>query len=236
MSTIFASEANGNRLLAAMSAADKAWLRPHLEYRELAIRHSFEEPNRPIKYVYFIESGFASLVAASAPAREVEVGLIGREGVTGLPVLLGGDRSPHACYVQLAGSGHRIGARILTDGMEARPGLRKILLKFAQTFMTQTAQTALANGRARIEARLARWILMGHDRIDGDYLALTHEFLSIMLGVRRAGVTVAIRSLEKRGLIRGNRARIVIVDRAGLEQVAGRTYGVPEAEYRRLIG
>lgn len=236
MAPLSTSRSNGNRLLAAMSAPDKALLQPHLELRDFALRHVFEEPNRPIRHVYFIDSGFASLVASVQPARDVEVGLIGREGVSGLPVLLGGDRSPHVCYAQHAGAGQRIGARTLREKMEASASLRKLLLSFAQVLMTQTAQTALANGRASIEERLARWILMGHDRINGDNLALTHEFVSVMLGVRRAGVTVAMHALAARGLIRSTRAHILVVDRAGLEGVAGRSYGVPEGEYRRLIG
>jgi len=225
-----------NRLLGALSAADAALLAPHLEPREFAVRHVFEEPNRPIKYVYFIERGFASVVAVANSDRQVEVGLIGREGVTGVPVLLGGDRAPHSCYAQHAGGGRRMRARILREKMEASASLRILLLRFAQAFMTQTAQTALANGRANLEERLARWILMAHDRVEGDGLTLTHDFLSIMLGVRRAGVTVAVRSLEDQGLIRHNRAHIALVDRKGLEALSGKSYGVSEAEYRRLLG
>lgn len=231
-----ASATHRNRLLSVLSLADRAELEPHLEFCEFSLRHVFEEPNRPIKYVYFIERGFASVVAVVNAEPEIEVGLIGREGVTGVPVLLGGDRAPHSCYAQHAGAGRRIGAKVLRERMEASAGLRRVLLNFAQTFMTQTAQTALANGRANLEERLARWILMAHDRVDGDGLMLTHEFLSIMLGVRRAGVTVAVRALEERGLIRHDRGRIVLVDREGLEVVSGKSYGVPEAEYRRLIG
>ena len=225
-----------NRLLGALSPRDMTLLAPHLEPREFAVRHVFEEPNRPIKYVYFIERGFASVVAVATSARQVEVGLIGREGVTGVPVLLGGDRAPHSCYAQHAGGGRRIRARILRETMETSASLRALLLKFAQAFMTQTAQTALANGRANLEERLARWILMAQDRVDGGALALTHEFLSIMLGVRRAGVTVAIQSLVERGVIRHERARIVLVDRKGLEALSGKSYGVAEAEYHRLLG
>jgi CRP-like cAMP-binding protein len=227
---------HGNRLLAAMSPGDQALLAPALELKEFALRQVFEMPNRPIKHVYFIDRGMASVVARGNGDDHVEVGLIGREGASGVSVILGGDRSPHYTYAQLAGAGHRIGAGALRDSMEVSPTLRALLLKFAHTFMIQTAQTALANGRAKLEARLARWILMGHDRINGDQLPLTHEFLSVMLGVRRAGVTVALHLLQERGLIRTQRSHIAIVDRKGLEHMTNGAYGVPENEYRRLIG
>jgi CRP-like cAMP-binding protein len=109
-------------------------------------------------------------------------------------------------------------------------------MPYVQAFMSQTAQTALTNGRAKLEERLARWILMAHDRTDGDTLDLTHEFLALMLGVRRPGVTIAMHFLEGAGLIRSTRRAILIVDRDGLEQHADGSYGVPEAEYERLLG
>jgi CRP-like cAMP-binding protein len=229
-------KAHRNRLLKALAAADLELLEPHFEFREFPLRQVFEEPHRPIKYVYFIEQGLASVVANGPGTRSIEVGLIGREGVTGVPVLIGGDRSPHDTYAQIAGSAHRMPASALREAMAASATLRTALLSFVHTFMVQTAQTALANGRANLEERLARWILIARDRADGDDLPLTHEFLSIMLGVRRPGVTVTIRSLERRGLVQAKRGSISLLDRPGLTKVAGTSYGVPEAEYRRLIG
>jgi len=225
-----------NQLLSALSAGDLALLEPDLELKEFPLRQVFEEPNRPIKHAYFIERGFASVVANGKGDRRVEVGLIGREGVSGMAVLMGNDRSPHAAYAQHAGAGHRITSSALRAGMEKSAALRGLLLNFAHVFMVQTAQTALANGRAKLEERLARWLLMGHDRINGDDLPLTHEFLAVMLGVRRAGVTIALHILEARGTIKRKRGQIHVADRARLERIAGDSYGVPEAEYRRLIG
>ena len=109
------------------------------------------------------------------------------------------------------------------------------MLKWANGFMIQTAHTALANGRAKLEQRLARWLLMAHDRLDSDAVPLTHEFLAVMLGVRRAGVTVALHSFERRGLIATRRGQLTLVNRAGIEQVAGSFYGIPEAELKRLM-
>ena len=232
------SQANSpyrNQLLCALSREDRAALVPHLERRDFPIREVFERPNRSIPYAYFIESGFASVVAADRE-NGIEVGLIGREGMSGLPIIMGTDRSPHSTYAQLAGSGYRIEAGVLREKIGRSATLRALLLNFAHIFMVQATQTALVNGRAAIGARLARWILMGHDRINGDALILTHEFLAVMLGVRRAGVTEALHILKRRGLIRADRRNITIVDRAGLEATAGRSYGIPEAEYRRLFG
>ena len=225
-----------NRLLSAMSADDLALLAPHLEPKEFSLRQVFEEPNRPIKHAYFIERGFASVVAVGKGDRRVEVGLIGCEGVSGMPIVMGNDRSPHSTYAQLAGASYRIAAGMLRDLMQKSATLRGLLLKFAHVFMVQTGQTALANGRAKLEDRLARWLLMSHDRVEGDHIPLTHEFLSVMLGVRRPGVTVALNLLERRALLRTMRGQIQLMDRAGLEKIAANSYGVPEAEYRRLIG
>ena len=130
----------------------------------------------------------------------------------------------------------RIRADDLCRAVAARASLHKHLLRFVQAFTIQTAQTALSNGCHVIEQRLARWLLMCHDRVDGDELATTHEFLSLMLGVRRAGVTLALQALEDRGLISTKRGQITVLNRAKLEAVAGDSYGVPEAEYARLIG
>lgn len=225
-----------NRLLSAMSPGDQALLVPDLELKDFPLRHVFETPNRPIRDVYFIERGIASVVAKGNGKHSVEVGLIGREGVSGVAIILGGDRSPHSTYAQAQGAAHRMSAKALREKMDKSTSLRELLLKFANTFLVQTAQTALANGRFNVEERLARWVLMAHDRINGDALPLTHEFLSIMLGVRRAGVTVALQLLQRRGLIRSRRGHIAVLDRDGLERLTDGAYGVPEAEYRRLIG
>jgi CRP-like cAMP-binding protein len=129
-----------------------------------------------------------------------------------------------------------IRASVLRDAIEARASLRRVLLNFAYVYLIQTAHTAQVNARSNLEQRLARWILMGHDRIQGDNLALSHELIATMLGVRRAGVTVGVRSLVKRGLVSASRGHIIVTNRAGLESLAGSAYGSPEAEYRRLIG
>jgi CRP-like cAMP-binding protein len=225
-----------NHILLALSAADYALLESDLEFLDLPLRHEIEEPNVPIKHVYFPEDGLASVVAVSGGDKQIEVGLIGREGMTGTSVAMGSDRSPHATFIQVAGRGARIEANDLRRAMKHSASLQLLFLNFAQAFMIQTAHTALANGRATIQERLARWLLMAHDRLPGDTLSLTHEFLALMLGVRRAGVTAALHGLEAKSLIRIERGAIVIVRHNELVKAANGIYGRSEIEYRRLIG
>ena len=214
-----------------MSAADKALLQPDLEPVTLALRQVLETPNRPITHSYFIGYGLASIIAKNSHKR-LEVGLIGCEGYTGLPIVLGNDRSPHETFMQMPGEGMRISATKLREAISQSPSLQRALLRFAHAFMNHTSNTALSNGTATLEERLARWLLMAHDRLRGDEIPLTHEFLSLMLGVRRAGVTVALNYLESRGLISLARSRIIITDRDGLKAAANGTYHQPEGEPR----
>ncbi len=153
----------------------------------------------------------------------------------GTVLLLGADRSPHRTIVQVAGSGISIPADVFVDALAASHTLQRFLLLFVQTQMVQIASTALANGRFKLEERLARWVLMMDDRTESDRFITTHEFLAIMLGVRRAGVTVALHALEGMGLIRSNRSELVIVDREGLKELAQESYGTAEREYQRLM-
>jgi CRP-like cAMP-binding protein len=210
-------------------------LEPHLEPVTLGLRKNLEKPNERINAAYFPESGFASVVAVQR-GKEVEIGLIGREGMTGLPIVLGNHRSPHATYIQSAGKGLCIRSTELRKATQTSQSLRDSFLKYVQAFGVQTSHTAISNAQSGLDIRLARWLLMAHDRIGDDELSLTHEFLSLMLAVRRAGVTSALNALRKRKLISYKRGYITILDRKGLERVAGEAYGVPESEYRRLIG
>jgi CRP-like cAMP-binding protein len=180
-------------------------------------------------------SSIASVVAHGAHRGDVEVGLIGREGVSGLAVVMGTDRSPNDTYIQVAGSGRRMTVEALRQAMDESSTLRQVLLLYSHAFAIQTAQTALANGRNKLEERLARWLVMAHDRLDGDELHLTHEFLAVMLGVRRPGVTLALNLLEKAGLITVGRGAIIVNDRDGLVESANGAYGAAEAEMKRLF-
>ena len=225
-----------NRLLAALSPTDLALLQPHLRFLAVAVRHEIERPNRRIDAIYFMDAGIASVVAVQADDTQVEVGLVGCEGMTGTAVVLGGDQTPHSTYIQVAGEAQSIKTDELRKAMKASDTLYALLLKYVQTFMVQTTHTAIANARAHIDQRLARWILMAQDRTGDKTLPLTHEFLALMLGVRRSGVTEALQSLKRRELIETGRNQIVVLSRNGIEKMAGPSYGVPEKEYRRLIG
>jgi CRP-like cAMP-binding protein len=217
------SASTKNRILSRLSAADIALLKPDLEPVELPLRYILEVPNKSIGHSYFIEYGLASIVAANGHKR-LEVGLIGCEGMTGLPIVLGNDRSPNETFMQVAGNGIRIAADKLRKAISQSRSLERALLNFAHAFLNQTANTALSNGTATLEERLARWLLMTNDRLRGNGVPLTHDFLSLMLGVRRAGVTVALHYLEQRALISLSRKEIVITDRKGLKAAANGTY------------
>jgi CRP-like cAMP-binding protein len=223
-------------LLAVLTAADLALLQPHLTVVTLKLMQSLETPNKPIQNIYFMHTGIASVVALLSDDARVEIGLIGCEGMTGASVLLGSGQSPHSTYIQAKGSGEQISAGALRNAMDESQTLHSMLFKYVQSFMVQTAHTAIANARAKLPERLARWVLMAQDRIGGETLVLTHEFLGLMLGVRRAGVTESLQDLQRRKLIKAGRGEIVVLNRGGLKRIAGDYYGIPEREYRRLIG
>ena len=224
-----------NRLLKVMTADDFSRLEPHLEPVDLQAGQMLTKSNARTERLYFLESGVASITADGTNGR-VEIGIIGREGAVGVtPVLLGSDRIPYDHIIQVSGSGLSIRTEVISAAVDESPSLRKLLLRYILTEVIQTRQTAFVNATFEIEARLARWLLMCHDRVDGDELLLKHEFLSMMLGVRRSGVTLAMQQLEGAGRIRARRGRITVLNRELLEEMADGGYGTPEAEYARLI-
>jgi len=224
-----------NRLLSGLAPDDFGLLQPDLEPVPLDLRHWLIEAGEPIQHVTFPEQGIVSILADTMEGR-IEVGMIGPEGMAGLPVVLGIDRSPHSYLVQAAGDALRIPAQNLRTAIRHSPSLQAGFLRYVHTLMVQTAQTAYANAGFTIETRLARWILMTDDRLEGDDLPLTHDFLSMMLGVRRPGVTIAVQTLEGDKLIRAKRGGITVLDRVRLEEVADSAYGVSEAEYASVMG
>lgn len=225
-----------NRLLVGMDPADFAAVCPHLEKVELKMRAVLVEKEAAIEDVYFIESGIASVVATSQDDERIEVGHVGWEGMSGSSAALGVMMGSTRTFMQVAGSGWRMSVRQLEAAFARRPEIRERLLRYVYTQEVQVAHSALANARYSIKERLARWLLMSHDRSDGDDLSLTHEFLSLMLGVRRAGVTGELHILEGMSLIRATRGNIRILDRPRLEEIAGGCYGYPELIYERLLG
>jgi CRP-like cAMP-binding protein len=225
-----------NRLLAMLSAANRMLLTPALEEIELTARQVVEAPNEPIAHIYFVESGLVSVVGTATDKHRIEIGMVGYEGMTGLSVVLGDDRSVNETLVQASGMAMRITAAALREMMAASPSLSANLLRYVNVFMVQGSQTALANGRGKLDERLARWLLMWDDRLRPRTLHVTHEFLALLLGVRRPGVSDTVAALESKGLIRATRAEVSIRNRRGLKLLASGFYGIPEAEYDRLLG
>jgi CRP-like cAMP-binding protein len=228
-------DSTSNRLLNFLSPDDRKLLIPDLKQIELETRHTLEKANQPIEHVYFLEDGIASVVGDSKIFGQIEIGIIGKEGVTGLYVILGGDQSPYETFMQVAGSALRIDAQKLRAAMDKSRTLHRLLLRYVQVFMIQTSQTALGNASALLTQRLARWLLMCEDRLNAKPMPLTHQFLAVMLGVQRSGVTIALGELENRQLIQSKRGQIIIVDRPALEKLTNGTYGLAEAEYKRRM-
>jgi CRP-like cAMP-binding protein len=225
-----------NLLLKKMSAKDFALLRPHLERVDMHQGTVLCPANKRVEYVYFPEGGVTSIVTVAETGKRTEVGLFGREGMSGSSLVLGTDRTPLETFVQINGSAaHRMGRDDFLIAMRSSPSLQALFSVFAQCLATQVSYTASSNANQGVQARLARWLLMCHDRIDGADLDLTHEFLSMMLAVRRASVTDTLKLLEADGAISTGRGTISVLDRDRLKAIAGEGYGGPEAEYRRLI-
>lgn len=226
----------GNILLREMAADDYALIADHLKRIDFPVRLQLHSAGRKIEHVYFPEDGMVSIVAVTLDGKQCEVGLFGREGMSETAIVLGTDHSPHEAYVQTAGvSALRLAADVLNIAFEQSTTLRRYLLHYVQAMIIQLS-SSIAAANEPIEQRLARWLLMCHDRTDGDEVLLTHEFIGMMLGVRRAGVTEAMHALADTKLIASKRGTVVIVDRAGLERFASYGYGLAEAEYERLIG
>jgi CRP-like cAMP-binding protein len=220
----------GNRVLSRLSRADLALLRPHLEPVDLPLLMPLEEADRRIDTVYFIDHGFASVVADGPGKRDIEVGLIGRESMTGLAVVLGRDRSRHTTYMQAAGAGQRMKTTRLRKAVAESASLMQSLLLCVNAFLIQATETATANGRSKNEERLARWLLMADDRVDGGEVPLTHKLLGVMLGVQRSAVTATVQALERKGLIKAGLRVITILDREGLVRFSNGAYVAPDTQ------
>ena len=226
-----------NVLLNALTPEDRALLAPHFTRIELERSHVLVEPGQPIEHIYFPEGGIASVISQMEDTAETELGIFGFEGLSGLAAILGAETTATKTSMQVDGTtAMRIETARLREAMwQSRP-LMELLLRYVQTVLMQVSHSAVSNAHHRMESRLARWLLMCHDRVDGNEIALTHRFMSMMITAQRSGVTVTLHILEGGGAIRSTRGLVTILDRERLEEVAGEAYGTPEAEYRRLIG
>ncbi len=225
-----------NRLLAALSASEYQRLVPHLEFVSLPLKQILYDSGELLRYVYFPNNQtIVSLVSTMEDGSTVEVGLVGNEGMVGIPVILGGNSTTNEAVVQMAGNAMRMNARLLKVEFERGGELQRLLLLYTQALLTLVSQTAVCNRLHTVEERLARWLLLVQERIHSDELPLTQELISHMLGTRRAGVTVAAGTLSQAGMIRSTRGRITIVNQEDLEATSCECYRLIKAEFERLL-
>ena len=232
MTTIARIDVSENLLLAGLSAADAALLAPHLEHLPLAQGDLIVAAGEEFTYAYFPDTAVLSVINNMSDGSAVEIGTIGNEGFVGIGIVLDVPTSLHLTICQIPGLVQRVPADVLAAASVESASLRRVLHRFTCAFMGQVGQTAACNARHDIEQRCARWLLMCHDRVGGaDSFSLKHEYLAIMLGVRRTGVTIAAGALQGAGLIRYRRGVIRIVDRAGLEGRACECYQVVRDQF-----
>ncbi len=225
-----------NRLLGLLSSKDYQSLRPHLQPVVLEYRQRLYDANKPIEFVYFIESGVGALVNTRANGHPTGVATIGNEGLVGLPLLLDDDMAPNSVYVQIAGSGLRMTAKLFKKELARSVTMRTVLHHYAHALFNKVVQAAACNQFHTIEQRCSRWMLMTDDRIQSNEFPLTQELLAMMLGVQRTGVTAAASALQRAGLISYKRGKVMILDRRGLMQRSCECYRIAKREFDRLLG
>jgi CRP-like cAMP-binding protein len=225
-----------NKLIAGLAVKDFNRIRPHLERITLPQHERLLRPGAPTEYAYFPESGMVSLILSLEEGHVVEVGLVGNEGIVGVLAGLGASRISGEAIVQMPGSGLRMNTDVLRKEIGVNPSIRQMLLRYVQALFCQITQTAACNARHQLPQRLARWLLMANDCTLANEVNLTHEFLSMMLSVRRPGVTDALNELRDAGIITIGHGRITILKRKRLEATACECYRTVKAEYGRLLG
>jgi CRP-like cAMP-binding protein len=214
-----------NRLLAALAPEELERLVPDLEFVPLPVGMPIYEPHHTISHVYFPTSGIISMVS-EMPEGTVEVGTVGLEGMTGLPLVLKARTMPTRAFVQVPGHAYRLSDVDLFRAMESSPRFERLLYRYVLALFDQTAQHAACNRLHSLEERCARWLLMTHDRVDGDVLHLKQQFLAEMLGVHRPAVTLAAGALQKAGVIRYTRGKVTVLDRSALERASCGCYAI----------
>ena len=225
-----------NHLLAALPLEDLVRLWPQFEPIEAKLSHIFYAPDEPITAVHFPESGMVSMVAVLEEGNAAEVGVVGSEGMVGLPLLLGADSSPVEAMCQGPGPMLRLRADLFHRALDEIPALRGLLLRYTLAFHHQVSQTAACNGNHGLDQRLARWLLVAHDRAEGDEFPMTQDFMAMMLCVHRPAVTIAARLFQQAGLIRYGHGQITVLDRAGLEAAACECHGAVRRQFDKLLG
>jgi CRP-like cAMP-binding protein len=226
---------NGNHLLRALSIADQDLLAPHMELLPLVKDQMIFQPAEPATHVWFPIEGMVSIVVGEDDGAAIEVATVGREGMTGVPVVLGGETMIYTAMVQVPGAGWRIEAVAFRRIVASSPTLQTAMLRYVLATITQIGQNAACAHRHGLEARCARWLLLAHDDVDGDSFSLTQDYLAMMLGVTRPSVSNTASALQRAGLIRYVRGQMTIIDRPGLEGAACDCYAIVKTEFERLL-
>jgi len=226
------AEGTMNKILAALPIDSRGWVEM-LEPIELSKGAVLYEPDEKIEHVYFLNNALVSIVTMNSEGATVEIGLVGREGMVGVPAILGGV-TPYRAVVQMGGDAFRIRGQRLCEEFRRNPFLRDLLLKYTNAFIVQIAQSSICNCYHTLQERLCRWLLVARDAVQSDVLVLTHDVIARLLGTRRASVTVAAGLLQRANLIKISRGQLTIVDPVGLESMACECYRILSDELRRL--
>lgn len=225
-----------NLILAALPKAEFELLSKAMSLVDLELGETLHRHGDVIEHVYFVETGFISALAVLSDGPPLEIGLIGAEGLAGFSVVLGGATSYSETMCQTGGKAYRMQAGALKEAFARSPVLNDLVLRYALIFQVQVSQTAACNAHHALEQRLARWLLAAHDRSEVPRLSLTQDLIAVMLGVRRATVSIAASTLQRAGIISYQHGKITILDRMGLENAACECYEAVAGEYRRLFG
>ncbi len=231
-----AGQPTRNRLLAALPPEICLKLLEQMDRVDLPLRQVVMAPDEEITAVYFPETGWISMIARMADGNSAEVGIVGLEGMVGLPILMGVETSSVEGLVQGSGAMLRMSAQAFRQALDETPELRKSLLRYAVAFQDQVTQTAACNGNHALDQRMARWLLMAHDRAEDDDFPMTHEFLATMLCVHRPGITTTARLFQQVGFIKYGQGRLRVTDRAGLEAAACECYETVRRRFDVLLG
>ena len=227
---------SGNRLLARLPLKDFQSLNRHLQLTPLEFEQVLYEAHAPLDYAYFPVKGVLSAITIMENGDGIEVATVGNEGMLGLPTFVEAGASPYRVIVQAEGSAYRISASALADMVNRNTAFRRLMSLYQSAFLAQVSQCVACNGLHTVVKRCCRWLLTTHDRLEADELPLTHEFLAMMLGVRRPSVTDVLKQLVKKGLIRHGWGKITVLDLKGLERAACECYRAVNQEFARIFG
>jgi CRP-like cAMP-binding protein len=233
--TLPTGQAPRNAVLSRLPAEQLAALADDLTQIDFEVRQVIYESNQPIRHAYFPETGMVSIVSLMENGDSIEISTIGREGVVGTVLVLEADVVPFRSFIQMAGYGYRMDASRFKHHVARSAEFRRLILRYHAAFVTQTMQGVACNGLHNVQQRCCRWLLLARDRADSDEIALTHEFLALMLGVRRASVTEVLRPLQDAGLVSSNRGTITILNRTGLEADSCECYRAVVDQLDRML-